>query len=370
MRKAMTSNGKTWEAIVVGGGPAGTAFAFAAGSQGHHVCVLEKAPIPSPKVCGGVLSPRCLRLFTRLGLEEVVHTLPAQALNHLAVERAGGKVLHIPFPLKAGPPLVVDRPVLDAALWQAAGKAGAHLQDRTIVTRIAPQSSGSWNVEARCGKETSTLTSRVLIGADGRHSLVARQLGLPLKSKGRSLCFQYRLARHAFDRNGVHFLLFPGGYCGLSVDGTGLAHLDVISLAGGESEAALRERLESQPGSFVERLKHASFAPGRPVTRSPIGSGSRPLPNHPNVALLGDAQAWVEPFTGEGISLALESAHLVVKSFSKGQDLRHAPPQPSRTNRWVAQAIAHPRIAQGLITLLHRAPFLASWMAREVLIRS
>ncbi len=350
------------DVVVVGGGPAGSGFALAMARAEKKVVILEKDCVPSPKVCGGVLSPRCLRAIEKIGLNDALKSVPSNTLDHLDVELASGGSLRIPFPSNGRAALVVDRCALDAAFWLAAGNAGAELHEQTIATRIQRPTEGGWRVEARNSSDL-VFNASTLAAADGRNSFVARQLGLVAHGGGRSLCYQYRLKRHEFSLHGVHFFLFDGGYCGLSVDGTGLAHLDVISLNGGERENALRERLMRQRSSFVERLDRAEFCDERTVTRSPIGSGWRHAPERGNVLLLGDAQFWVEPFTGEGISLALESALAAAESLGS----KHVRPRPSRTNRWVARAIGKPWLARIMVRLLQRAPFVARWMARDVL---
>jgi menaquinone-9 beta-reductase len=353
-----------FDAIVVGGGPAGSGFALALAAQKKRVIVVEKDSIPSSKVCGGVLSARCLLAVEQLGLKSVLDAIPFQELEFLSVELHTGESLQVPFPSTGARTRVVNRAAMDEAFWNAAREGGAVVRDHTVARKITFLESHQWQVEVR-NSEDQVLRSSLLVGADGRNSFVARQLGLPVSFKARSFCVQYCLRKHEFSPSGVHFFLFPGGYCGLSVDGTGIAHLDVLSLIGGENEVQLRERLYAQRSSFVERLERAEFIQERPVTRSPISSGRRPPTKQPQAILLGDAQAWVEPFTGEGISLALESAYRAGQWVCK--KISVSAPMASRTNVWVESAIQKPWFARGLIRLLNRAPFLAKWMAREVL---
>jgi menaquinone-9 beta-reductase len=356
---------EVFDVIVVGGGPAGTAFACGSARQGKKVIVFEKNRAGSAKVCGGVLSPRCLRLFSEFGLRNVVEDIPAQRVEHLELQLATGGSIDIPFGNDLEPARVVDRCALDLAMWRAAGKAGATTLDEHAVTAIHQLADETWQVEIRnFKKEVLSVRAPILIGADGRNSFIAQQLGLKPKTRGRSLCFQYRLKKHPFCPKGVHFFIFGGGYCGLSVDGTGLAHLDVISLQGKESEASLMQRFKNQKTLFVQKILNSEFLPGKPVTRSPIGSGSRKLPSQKNVYLLGDAQKWVEPFTGEGISLSLQSAARVLCGEARAGLLL---PKVSFTNRIVASALERPWLAYSLVCLLKTSPWIGKCMAREVL---
>jgi len=349
---------------VIGGGPAGTVFAYTAASHGKCVLMLEKNAVPSTKVCGGVLSPRCLRALDRAGLGEQVRRIPHQYLTFLDVELDSGDRLQIPFPKETT--RVVDRCELDALLWRAAVTAGAEGWEQTIARSIGRSSDEHWTVLAQNSQETP-LHGKLLIGADGRNSFVARQLALRAKGARRSFCLQYRLTRHDFDREGVHFFIFQNGYCGLSVDGTGMAHLDIISLKGREDEVTLNARLMEQKSRFVDRLRAAEYLPGKPVTRSPIGQGRRAAPSFSNVFLLGDAQGWVEPFTGEGISLAVESGHELAQQWATSQPIATKFPNPSMTNRCMGFVINKPHCTQALARLLKIAPRVGQWMSHEVL---
>lgn len=352
-----------WDAVVIGGGPAGAGFAFAAASRHKRILLLEQQAVPSEKVCGGVLSPRCLRAIERIGFEQALRALPSQELHYLEVESVFSRPVSIPFPSDGPMCLVVNRRDLDEALWNAAKDSGVDLRPRTVARRIH-RAQGNWIVQAQ-GSEW--WEAPVLIGADGRNSFVARQLGLsPRIGNERSACYQFRLNRHDFDRFGCHFFVFDRGYCGLSVDGAGEGHLDVLSLKGGETRTELMERLMEQRSSFVDKLKTADFVSDRPVGRSPVGAGRRGFPSEPHVALLGDAQFWVEPFTGEGITLALESALTAAESFCAGQGVAPARPIPSRTNQCVAVALQKPWVARALVRLLRFSPALARWMVRDV----
>jgi flavin-dependent dehydrogenase len=353
-----------WDAVVIGGGPAGAGFAFTAASRQKRILLLEQHAVPSEKVCGGVLSPRCLRAMRHIGFEQALRALPAQELHYLEVESVFSRPVTIPFPSDGPMCLVVNRRDLDEALWNSARDSGVELRPRTMARRIHT-SQGSWIVEAQ-GSEW--WKAPVLIGADGRNSFVARQLGLSSRvGNERSACYQFRLKRHDFDRFGCHFFVFDRAYCGLSVDGTGEGHLDVLSLKGGETRTELMERLMDQRSSFVDKLTTAEFVSHRPVGRSPVGAGRRAFPSQPNVALLGDAQFWVEPFTGEGITLALESALTAAESFCAGRGVAALRPVPSRTNQCVTLALQKPWFARALVRLLRCSPALARWMVSDVL---
>jgi len=356
---------ESFDAIVIGGGPAGSSFAFSAARLGKKVALFEKDSVPGRKVCGGVLSPKCWKAIQKLGMEPAVMDLPFQELRYLLVEVGSGHELKIPFPQGEIPSRVIDRSVFDAALWKFAESRGVFVYDKTIVKELAPQED-EWSVRVSHHKDL-TFRSKILIGADGRNSFVARQLGLKAKCRQKTVCYQYRLKSHDFDREGVHFFIFNNGYCGLSVDGTGCAHLDVLSLKGCEGDKEIMERLLNHQSRFVEKLRRAEFYSERPLARSPIGSGRRSFPTQKNVFLLGDAQQWFEPFTGEGIRLALESSLDSSAMFDDCFNQRRILSKISRTNWLVSQLLKSPVMSSCFVSCLKYIPSLARSLAKDVL---
>jgi flavin-dependent dehydrogenase len=352
---------EVFDVVVIGGGPSGTAFAYSAFQRGQYVALIEKGSVPAKKVCGGVLSPKCWKVIQNLGMEPAVSGLPFQELKRLQVEVEPGHELEIPFPQGPIPSRVVDRSTFDAALWKFVQKAGVCVYEKTAAREITKE-GGLWKIKVFHEKE-DVFYARTLIGADGRNSFVAHQLGLKVKHREKSVCYQYRLKSSNFVPEDMRFFLFQDGYCGLSIDGEGCVHLDVLSLKGRESDRELMNRLFLSKSRFVEQLKKAEFYDEHPLARSPIGSGRRPFPNHGNVFLMGDAQAWFEPFTGEGIRMALESA---LRHFESSDPIPRMP-NVSRTNFIVSQILTSPRFARLFVTCLKGIPSLSRAMVNEVL---
>lgn len=359
---------ETFEAIVIGGGPAGSSFALSAARSRKKVAILEKDEIPGRKVCGGVLSPKCRKYIDQLDLWDKVSKLPCQTLSGMIVEHESAKHALIEFPLQSVPTTVVDRALLDEALWNSAGLAGARCLQNAKAKEIHFK-NGQWIIKIQHGAEEEIYASRFLVGADGRNSFVGQQLGVKVHRNGKSICFQYRLKNHSFEHNLLHFYIFEKGYCGLSVDGNGIAHLDVISMEGGESDVMLLDRVFQKTGIFIEKLKQAEFMEERPLARSPIGSGWREHPKQQSAFLLGDAQAWFEPFTGEGITLAIESGMKHARLLD--QSVVVAPriyPNISASNRLIAQLLKSSTAVKSFISIINYVPSISRLMARDVLL--
>jgi menaquinone-9 beta-reductase len=362
------------DALVVGGGPAGAAFALEAAASGKKVLLLEKELKPgTKKVCGGVLSPRCARALKRLGLWEKVTRLPHHELRQIHVEIARGPSEVIPFPEPVEfPCIVVNRGELDSTLWQSSLEAGANALNGVTVSSLQ-RCQEFWNVVISGGNPAGPVhvSARYLIAADGRNSSLANRLGFRTHGRSKSVCFQLRLCTHSFDPHGVHFFLFEDGYCGLSVDGAGTAHCDLISLRGGENLERLKDRLFAAQGEFPEKIRSSEFVQEKIETRSPIGEGFRRKSDIPTFRMIGDAQRWVEPFTGEGIVLALETAGYIYSELfgHTGVPIRNGLgyPEPSLTNQVTSFVIGRPGCARALLHGIRFFPRMARFFVAEVL---
>ena len=168
------------DVVIVGGGPAGASLAALLAGEGWSVALLDRARFPRDKACGEFLTPQAARLLRQLG---VWNDLRAQGLRDVnatvLVAPDGRQVEHAPLD---GEPAgyALRRVVLDAALLLRARNQGAIVEEGFAVRELCRSETGQVNgVTGRdSGGETRTLHARVVVGADGAHSLVARQLNL------------------------------------------------------------------------------------------------------------------------------------------------------------------------------------------------
>src|SRR5215475_1495343 len=117
----------TWDALVVGGGPAGAATGYWLASAGHRVLVVEKKRFPREKTCGDGLTPRAVRQLADMGVEDRLEPhLRYDGLRSMA----HGVTLELPWPEHPDFPsygYVVRRRELDAIVADGAVSAGATL---------------------------------------------------------------------------------------------------------------------------------------------------------------------------------------------------------------------------------------------------
>ncbi|HET7677950.1 MAG TPA: FAD-dependent monooxygenase [Candidatus Limnocylindrales bacterium] len=314
------STSREVEVAVVGGGPAGAATAILLAAAGREVALFERRATPVWRACGVYSSPMTRQALVELGLSPSAVAALATPIAAMLVETAGGARLR----LAHDPPfaLGVDRPALDAALLARAREAGAEVHEGTAVTAIAPAGSGRIaRLRVAEGAADVAWAARVVVGADGPRSMVARAAGLarrlPLLHRAGLTCHVAAPGAHPADlRPGpaeARMIVGRGWYVGLAPVPGRRINVGLV-LAAGRFRAGLAEM---DPGGIVKR------ALGQlPGDAARLGDAERtdevrvayPLGHRVahaagrGVLLVGDAAGFVDPISGEGIHRALASA--------------------------------------------------------------
>src|SRR5215813_13016763 len=97
----MERENRTYDVIVIGAGPAGSAAAATLAERGRRVALIEKDKFPRDKVCGAFLAPEALALLDRLGVRSEVEGLPAERITHGSVCLPGGSNVSFRLPSAA-----------------------------------------------------------------------------------------------------------------------------------------------------------------------------------------------------------------------------------------------------------------------------
>jgi menaquinone-9 beta-reductase len=284
------------DAVVVGGGPAGLAFAIAAAGEGLSVAVLERGEGPRDKACGEGLLPGAVRELRALGVADRLpraDTAPIRALRW--IDGGGEATLALPPPFGLG----VRRTALSAALLARAREAGAEVRSGVAVR--AHRRDADAIVAITDGGD---VRARVLVAADGLASAVRRREGLdaPAVAPARfGLQRHYALAPWS-DEVEVHFGEGVEAY----VTPAGARRVGVAFLFERGDGPPQLERLLARFPSLARRLAAA------PPDSSPRGAGPLARRARARVAdrlvLLGDAAGYLDAITGDGVALAFGCA--------------------------------------------------------------
>ncbi len=290
----------TYDAVIVGAAPAGSIAALVLARAGKRVALLDRAAFPRGKVCGNCVNPSTWAIWRRLGLAESFAALPHHASTGFAIHCEGRRVFEHDFRSPEYGPRGVGRDVLDDWLRREAESAGAEFFPETTVTGLDA-------AEGVVATSRGEFRGALVVGADGRNSLVARQTGLmPPPRRCHRVGWQAVIPAPSSLDDHVHMHVFEEGYFGFAR--TDETHA-VISMV-------LDARRSQDPDKFARRYLPA-FAPTEwrrlnPITRAPARLTAG------RVWLAGDAARVVEPFTGEGIGFALTTGLLAAETALTG----------------------------------------------------
>ncbi|HET8889076.1 MAG TPA: NAD(P)/FAD-dependent oxidoreductase [Candidatus Angelobacter sp.] len=288
-----------YDLIVVGGGPAGSACAITAARLGAKVLLLEKDRFPRQKVCGEFVSPESLELLHGLlknGLLE--HDLCASAPQVVSSRIfLDSKSLTLPV---APPAQSIPRFDLDPALFNAAQNAGVAAQEGVAVSEV--RRNGLFQVVVA----EQTYTARAVVNATGRWSRLT-QFDVAGKDKWLGLKAHFT---ESSPPQSVDLYFFPGGYCGVTPVSANA--INACAMVRSDVAHTLEEVFAKEPRLWQRsRAWQPLFAT---VTTSPLYF-REPETECEGMLLAGDAAGFIDPFAGDGISLALQSGSLAAESI-------------------------------------------------------
>ena len=175
----MTLDSPTYDAIIIGGGPAGSTAALVMAREGLRVKLLERTPHPRFHI-GESLLPRNMALFHELGLDEPLRTVPTvRKLGAEFVLGDGKDPGLFPFSMGLVPgadeAVNLERAPFDAMLLNEARKAGAEVAEGTLLKKVLRLEEGHAEIATDAGE---TLTARFLVDASGQSTVLGKHLGL------------------------------------------------------------------------------------------------------------------------------------------------------------------------------------------------
>lgn len=315
--------------LVVGGGPAGAATALLLARAGWCVELAERGRFPRGKACGECLNPAGVRLLERLGLLDSVATAGAVPMRgwDLALREAPPAAGRFARGDRA---LGIERSTLDRVLIEAARDAGVLVREG-VRAIDAEAGSGDRPASARLRLPDGTeqrRACRLLVGADGLHSRVARAAGVAREvRRPRKASLSWHVEGRGPSRDRGRLVLGRGLTGGLAPVGRadGARWNATLVLTTG-ARAASGPPPELGWRTMLDLLLEAPGGSGGwedtpRVVEGPWGSGSfhRPVrgPATGRLMLAGDAAGYFDPLTGQGIYRALKSADLAAAAVHR-----------------------------------------------------
>ena len=324
----MSSNTElSTEVLVVGGGPAGAAAGYWLSQLGHDCIVLEKKTYPREKTCGDGLTPRAVKQLGDMGLsDELAKFHRYEGLR----ATAHGKALELQWPTHPIYPqhgYVVRRRDLDMMVAHNAAKSGAQLlEGHEALEPIMDRGFVRGVVAKKKGEDSPiNVTAKYVIVADGANSRIGRALGTHRTREwpyGTAIRTYWESPLHADpwiesaldvkDRNGNSMpgygWIFPVG------DGTVNIGVGLLSTFRDFREVNTTQLLDAYAHQVADSWKIDPESPTQRATsgRIPMGGSVGPKVGASHL-VIGDAAGSVNPFNGEGIDYAYETARMAAE---------------------------------------------------------
>lgn len=292
----MLSSNAPFDLAVIGAGPAGAAAAITAARAGARVAMFEAKAFPRHKVCGEFISAEALGVLSDLlgsAAGQMIARAPRLERTRLFL---GDRMVEAPV----SPPAVsISRYELDAALWRAAEAAGVVTCASNDIASV--QGGGAFELKSSSG----IYVARAVIVAAGRWSQFTTERVTPPGPKWIGLKAHFRESKPT---PSTDLYFFHQGYCGVQpVSGDAVNACAMVRSDRAASLAevfALHPRLASRAARWTPVMS--------PVSTAPL-IYRKPQPMRDSLIFAGDAAAFIDPFVGDGISIALRSGRVAAE---------------------------------------------------------
>ena len=330
----IVSTDKSFDIAIVGGGPAGSSAAIRLATAGLSVLLVEQKKFPREKLCGEFISPECLVHFGELGVMPEIAAAGGTDLRETVFFGRNGKGVAVRsewFGNADSMALGLSRAEMDLRLLNRARETGVDVREETVVTGLIIENEKVVGIKLKDKSGTeSSISAKLTIDATGRTRSLARRVKKPTEEKtpAKFVAFKTHL-RGAHVAEGVcEIYAHHGGYGGCNRVEDNLYNLCFIASAndtkrlGSDATRVMREVVFTNKRA-AEAMKNAVVAkPWLAVPIERFGRGS--LVPATGLLTVGDAAAFIDPFTGSGMLLALESAKIasaaVVNNFGDAFD--------------------------------------------------
>ena len=327
---------------------------------GLRVALVDKSRFPRDKLCGGLLSERCIGAIRA--------SFGSQCVAPIEVTTHGAAIFDRDQPVvrvsQYKPMHFTSRRTFDAHLVSVAAMRGAEVHAGSAVTAV---DFASGTVRLGDGRD---LQAAFVVGADGAGSRIRKLLGIPIDRDDFAVGLEAEVARDSVARDVTN----PEAYFGIAEWGYGWVFPKRDTLTVGIGGLATRN---TDLRARYRELALAAFGriPSEPLCGSPIPFGNFVgVPGRGSTLLVGDAAGLVEPLTGEGIAFAIQSGRYAAQAIVEAARI-HAPERAlalyDAGYRSITRAFRDVRLLRGLVfSRLTRRAFLRALEGNERLVRS
>lgn len=285
--------------VIVGGGPVGLGCALFLAQHKIQSIVYEKQPYPIDKVCGEGVMPHGIALLKELGVFDNIPTSEKHPFLGIQYYFAGAPSIGADFSNGVG--FGIRRTALSRALYQAA------------------KSEPSIDIFQQSIQSLNEFAGQFVIAADGMRSNIRRMANIPLSQSPRR---RYGTRLHFSMQPWSNYVeIYWGEGFEAYVTPAGNNQVGVAFLW---HKHRMPTGIKPTPAYFLDKLPRLSKRlTGCPSLSQPLSTGpfyqTVPKPYNGQICLIGDAAGYLDPLTGEGISLGLMQAKVLAKALAENK---------------------------------------------------
>jgi menaquinone-9 beta-reductase len=324
----MISSPNSYDVIIAGGGPAGTGAAIQLAGEGARVLLIEEKKFPRAKLCGEFISPECLAHFKRLGVFDQMTSAGGTALSETVFYSRRGHSVNVPSEwFGAGATaLGLSRSEMDHKLLQRARNTGVIVLEKAHASALIQERGSVLGIKVKTAEGLQEYRSLLTIDATGRARALARHIDAeaaragklrPKTMKRPFVAFKAHLENARMADGVCEIYFYRGGYGGLSSVEGGVSNLCFIVSAeevrrcASDPDVVMREVVMKNARANYTLAKASATMPWLSVSFERFGTGT--LTPAPGLLTIGDAAAFIDPFTGSGMLMAFESGQIAAQ---------------------------------------------------------
>ena len=323
--------------LIVGAGPSGASLAIRLAKENFRVCLIERERFPRPKLCGEFISPECLEHFRELDVLDEMLAAGGERIAETVFYAPDGKSINVAsrwFDGDSQGALSLSRAGMDFQLLKKARRVGVEVLEEHSAVGLFQEDNEIRSLKLRTQDgEVKEIFADLFVDATGRArilgNLIFRESAKLQSSKiqnpkskiqNRLVGFKAHLRNVNLERGVCEIYFFPGGYGGLSYVENNLANFcflikaDAVKNFSSDAQQIIQQLIFQNKRAF-EALKNAE-----PVhdwlAVSVDGFGQKDLNPVANLFAVGDAGAFIDPFTGSGMLMAMESAEILAQAIA------------------------------------------------------
>jgi 2-polyprenyl-6-methoxyphenol hydroxylase-like FAD-dependent oxidoreductase len=316
---------KAFDAIVVGARCAGSPTAMLLARKGYRVLVVDRATFPSDTVSTHLVHPLGAAALSRWGLLDRLTATGCPPIHTYSFDFGPFTISGSPGSDKAKVAFCPRRTILDKLLLDAAAEAGAEVREGFAVEEVLIEDGHAVGIRGRSRHGGSTIErARVVVGADGLRSLVARAVRAENYDEKPPLCVGYYTYWSGLPMEGKFEVYIRDGRAFAAMP----THGELTLVIGGWPYAELDENRKNIEGNYLKTIELV------PAFANRLGAAKREarfvgmaVPNYlrkpygPGWALVGDAGYNKDFITSQGIMDAFHDAELCVDALDQSFSL-------------------------------------------------